>query len=275
MKEEHINPAKGFAEVNGTRLYYEVAGSGQPLVLIHGYALDSRMWNSQFDAFSTQYQVIRYDLRGFGKSAVPTGESYAYHEDLKALMEFLGIGRAHLLGLSLGGAIAINFALAYPAATQSLILADVSALDGYEWPEELERWFTPIFNAAKDGDLELAKEHWLNTGWFIPAHEKPDVTVNLNTITSGYSGWHFSNDNPVQSLVPSANERLKEINSPTLIMVGERDLSFYNHPIANRLKQQIPNSQKVVIPGVGHMANMEDPKGFNQLVLSFLAKLNL
>jgi len=275
MKEEHINPAKGFAEVNGTRLYYEVAGSGQPLVLIHGYALDTRMWDDQFDAFSKQYQVIRYDLRGFGKSAVPTGESYAYHEDLKALMEFLGIGRAHLLGLSLGGAIAINFALAYPAATQSLILADVSALDGYEWPEELERWFTPIFNAAKDGDLELAKEHWLNTGWFIPAREKPDVIVNLNKITSGYSGWHFSNDNPVQSLVPSANERLKEINSPTLIMVGERDLSFYNHPIANRLKQQIPNSQKVVIPGVGHMANMEDPKGFNQLVLSFLAKLNL
>ena len=72
MKEESVELSNGLAEVNGTRLYYEVAGSGQPLVLIHGYTLDTRMWDDQFDAFSQQYQVIRYDLRGFGKSDVPT-----------------------------------------------------------------------------------------------------------------------------------------------------------------------------------------------------------
>lgn len=276
MKVEYVKSSSGYAEVNGTRLYYEVIGSGRPLVLIHGYALDTRMWDDQIDDLSQQYQVVRYDLRGFGKSAVPTGESFAYHEDLKALLEFLGIGKVHLLGLSLGGSIAINFALTYPEATQSLILADVSALDGFEWPDELNRWFAPIYSAARAGEMALAKEHWLNTGWFTPARQKPEVASRLEQIVTDYSGWHFSHDNPVRSLEPAANERLDEISAPALVMVGERDLTFYNHPIARRLAQGIPNAQKVVVmPGVGHMANMEDPRGFNQNVLSFLADVSL
>ncbi|MCI0575581.1 MAG: alpha/beta fold hydrolase, partial [Chloroflexi bacterium] len=149
-----------FAEVNGTRLYYEVAGAGPPLVLIHGYTLDTRMWDDQFEAFAQHYQVIRYDLRGFGRSAMPTGESYTHHEDLKALLDHLGLARAHILGLSLGGGIAVNFALAYPEATQSLILVDTSVLGGFEWPEELGRWFARIHSAARDGDMRLAKQHW-------------------------------------------------------------------------------------------------------------------
>lgn len=275
MKEENVKSSSGFAEVNGTRLYYEVAGSGQLLVLIHGYTLDTRMWDEQFDIFSQQYRVIRYDLRGFGKSAIPTGESHTHHEDLKALLEFLGISQVHLLGLSLGGAIAINFALTYPEATQALILVDVSALDGFEWPDELNSWFAPIHSAAKAGEMDLAKEHWLNTGWFTPAREKPEVAAHLKKMVSDYSGWHFSHDNPVRGLVPSANERLEEVKAATLIIIGERDLSFYNHPIANRLRQHIPNAQKVIMPGVGHMANMEDPQSFNQIVLSFLAEVKL
>jgi pimeloyl-ACP methyl ester carboxylesterase len=72
----------GHAEVNGTRLYYEIAGAGHPLVLIHGYTLDNRMWEDQFEVFSKQYKVLRYDLRGFGKSAHPSpGEKYCHTED--------------------------------------------------------------------------------------------------------------------------------------------------------------------------------------------------
>lgn len=93
----------GFAEVNGTRLYYEIAGSGRPLVLIHGMTLDTRMWDDQFEPLAAQYQVVRYDARGFGKSAVPTGESYAHTDDLKALLEYLDIAHAFILGLSMGG----------------------------------------------------------------------------------------------------------------------------------------------------------------------------
>ena len=96
---------QGLAEVNGARLYYEVAGSGHPLVLIHAYALDTRMWDSQFEEFAQRYQVVRYDVRGFGRSAPPTEESYSHVEDLKALLDLLSLprppsgalhGRSHL-----------------------------------------------------------------------------------------------------------------------------------------------------------------------------------
>jgi len=115
MEGEFKESSSGFAEVNGTRLYYEVMGFGQPLILIHGYTLDTRMWDDQIAAFAQNYQVIRYLLRGFGKSGLPTGESYAHLQDLKALLEHLGIDQAHILGLSLGGAIAIDFAITYAA----------------------------------------------------------------------------------------------------------------------------------------------------------------
>jgi pimeloyl-ACP methyl ester carboxylesterase len=123
---------KDYAEVNGTRLYFEVAGSGHPMILIHGFTLDNRMWDDQFDTFALHYQVIRFDVRGFGKSALPTCESYSYAADLKALIDHLGISHAYVLGLSLGGMIAIDFALEHPEATDALILAD-TALGGFQW----------------------------------------------------------------------------------------------------------------------------------------------
>ena len=88
----------GFADVNGTRLYYELAGAGHPLVLIHGFTLDTRMWDDQFAVFAQEYQMLRYDLRGFGKSALPTGGSYAHTDDLKALLDSLHIAHASFLG---------------------------------------------------------------------------------------------------------------------------------------------------------------------------------
>src|SRR5690242_14712282 len=106
MKDE------GFAEVNGTRLCYEVAGSGHPLVLVHGFTLDKSMWDDQFSIFAERYKVIRYDLRGHGKSAVPGAEGFYHADDLKGLLDHLGVGRAHLIGLSLGAAIVTEFTLA-------------------------------------------------------------------------------------------------------------------------------------------------------------------
>lgn len=102
---------KEFAEVNGTCLYYEVAGSGEPLVLIHGFSLDTRMWDDQFGVFSRSYQVIRYDVRGFGRSAVPEEDSYTHADDLKRLLEYLGISTPHLLGLSMGAVLPPNMRL--------------------------------------------------------------------------------------------------------------------------------------------------------------------
>jgi pimeloyl-ACP methyl ester carboxylesterase len=118
---------KGFAEVNGTRLYYEIVGRGHPLVLVHGFSPNTKMWDDQFEVFAKRFKVVRYDVRGFGKSALPTvGKDYSHTKDLKALLNQLGIDYAYVVGLSMGGVIALDFALEYPEVTKALILADSS-----------------------------------------------------------------------------------------------------------------------------------------------------
>lgn len=262
-----------FAEVTGGGLYYEVAGAGSAVVLIPGFTLDTRMWDSQMEAFSRRHRVIRYDLRGAGRSPPPTGP-FAQHEDLAALLRHLGVDKAHIVGLSLGGAIAIDFALAAPAATLSLIPVDASSVSGYPWHEELRVWFAAINGAAERGDIAAAKTAWLSTGWFTPARRIPEVSAKLNAIMADYSGWHFVNKSLARRLTPPANDRLETIAAPTLVIVGELDLPFYNLPLADALATRIPGARKLVLPGAGHMANMENPQHFNEAVLDFIDRVD-
>ena len=113
----------GYLEVNKTRLYYEISGSGDPIVFIHGGFCDLRVWDDQFHTFTRDYKAIRYDLRGYGKSTLPIlKEGYKHQDDLKALLVYLGIPKAHICGQSLGGAIAVDFVLSYPEMCKSLIV---------------------------------------------------------------------------------------------------------------------------------------------------------
>src|SRR5258708_30331786 len=111
----------GFVETNGTKLYYEMMGEGHPLVLIHGGYMDRRMWDDPLAVFAQHYRVIRYDVRGFGKSELPH-VPYADRQDLAALLAFLGIEKTYLLGLSLRGGISLDFTLDYPDMGEALIL---------------------------------------------------------------------------------------------------------------------------------------------------------
>lgn len=262
----------GLAEVNGTRLYYEIAGRGHPLVLIHGFSLDTRMWDGQFEVFAQHFKVIRYDVRGFGKSApLVIEERYSHKEDLKALLEHLGISHAYIIGLSMGGGIAINFTLEYPKVTRALIPVD-SVLGGFRWSKRISELFTSLLSRGKKDGVEAAKDLWVKCPLFKPTFEKADVASRFLQIVSGYSGWHWVNTNPFRSLDPPATERLEEISIPTLIIVGERDLPDF-HTIADTLEQKIQNARKITLQGVGHMSSMEAPEEFNEAVLSFLADI--
>jgi pimeloyl-ACP methyl ester carboxylesterase len=179
----------GFADINGTRLHYEVAGSGDPLVLIHGGTLDLRMWDDQFLPFARHYQVIRYDMRDYGQSALPTGESYAPADDLMALLHHLGLTHAHILGLSLGGFVAIDFALTYPEATDTLIVVDGGVRGGPF--EAFGRTLAQVQSAAMTAGIEVANRQWLNASLFAPALENPPVALRLQQMVADYSGWHF------------------------------------------------------------------------------------
>jgi 3-oxoadipate enol-lactonase len=260
---------QGLATVNGTRLYYEVAGEGRPLVLVHGFTLDTRMWDAQFETLAQHYQVIRYDLRGFGKSALPTSESYAHSDDLKALLDYLGIARANLLGLSLGGAIIMELTLAYPELARALILVD-TVLWGFQWSAEQSAMDGAIWTKAGESGVQAAKQLWLNHPLFEPARKNPAVALRLAEIVSDYSGWHFIHNDPGRVPDPPAARRLDQFNAPTLVMVGERDLPDFQR-IADTCQQQIANARKVTLPNAGHMSNMEAPDRFNEAILSFLS----
>jgi len=263
----------GHAEVNGTRLYYEVAGAGHPLVLIHGYTLDNRLWEDQFEVLSKQHKVLRYDLRGFGKSAHPSpGEKYCHTEDLKALLDFLMIPKAYVMGLSMGGGIAIEFTLEHPEAARALIPVD-STLGGFSYSEEFDAIFTGLYSKCANEGVDSAKKVWMACQLFEPIFEIPEAASRFSQMVSDYSGWHWStNSDAMQSITPAAIGRLEEIKVPTLIMVGERDMpDFLN--IARVMAQDIPNARLVTHEDVGHMSNMEDPESFNREALSFFESL--
>lgn len=260
---------QGFADVNGTHLYYEMAGSGHPLILIHEFALDTRMWDNQFEVFAQQNQVLRYDGHGYGKSEFPTTEAYDHSDDLRALMGHLGIDQAHLIGLSMGGRNAINFGLTYPEATDTLIAVD-TGLDGYHGVGEPP--LRSIWRIAQQDGIEAAKTAWLHHPFFDAAREQAVVTTQLTQMVSTYSGWHWVNRDPGIVPAPVAIQRLDTIQAPTLIIMGERALPDL-HGIASILAQGIPGAERVLMPGVGHLVNMEDPERFNEIVLGFLAEV--
>lgn len=261
----------GFAAVNGTRLYYETAGSGPPLVLIHGHTLDTRMWDDQFAPFAAQYRVIRYDLRGYGRSDLPSAEPYDPAADLHALLALLNAPSAHIIGLSMGGGVAIDYALAYPEATLSLIAVD-SALGGHRFSEEFLATLALPTQVAADAGVAAAREIWLEDPLFVPARRNPDVASRLEAIIEAYSGWHWQNRNPARTPGGPAAQRLGTISAPALVVLGVLDVPDF-HRIAETLAREIPAARQATLPKAGHMSNMEAPDAFNQVVLDFLNSL--
>jgi pimeloyl-ACP methyl ester carboxylesterase len=259
----------GFVEAGGGRLYVETAGSGAAVIFLHGFSLDARMWDDQVEAFAPHYRVVRYDLRGFGRSDVPTGP-YSPADDLKALMRQLDISRAHLVGLSLGGGVAVDFALAYPDSISALVPVDL-ALGGYRWSAVWDESMKLLWKLGRSGDVAGAQQLWLKHPLFAPALAHASG-ARLRQMVQDYSGWHWLHPDPGRGLEPPAAGRLAEIQAPTLVVIGEHDLPDF-HAIADLLHKQIRGARKAVLPGAGHMANMEAPEQFNEVVLNFLEEI--
>ena len=142
-----MRAVQGVATMNDGSLYYEVTGDGPPLVFLHGFSVDHRMWDSQVDFFAQHHQVIRYDLRGFGRSSLPT-EPYAHVDDLRALLDHLQLTQATLVGLSRGGSVALDFTLTYPQRVDKLVLVD-SVLGGYRWSTEQRQLDQAVWETAR------------------------------------------------------------------------------------------------------------------------------
>jgi pimeloyl-ACP methyl ester carboxylesterase len=263
----------GFAEVNGTRLYYEVAGAGDSIVLIHGNFGDRRYFDGQFDALARRHRVLRYDVRGYGKSMLPDeGVPYSDFEDLEALLAHLDIDRAHIAGFSMGSAIAVDFCLAFPDQCSSLI-AIGPWFYGYDSPlaQTLFQDFGTITAAAVSGGREAALKQLLAATWWYPEKVPPRAFDRVKAIWSDYNFWHFNNPDPRRFFTPSAAEQLERITVPALIITAEYDLDACR-AAAYQMDAEIPDSTMVDMASATHFMFIEEPEEVNVAMLDFLVK---
>lgn len=265
----------GTIETGSGKLYYEMAGQGETLVLIHAGFVDSRMWDDQWAALAERYRVVRFDMRGFGRSDAATAPTPRRH-DLLAVFDQLGIARATLIGCSLGGEVALDFALEQPERVSALIL--VSAVPGgFQLEGDPPPHVLDMIGAMQAGNLERAGDLqvciWVDGMFRQP--EAVDATVRARAremcrIPLAQHTWPIVDMQPAQPLDPPAVERLETLDLPVLIIDGALD-----HPEVLRagdvMAARIPNARKVVIPGGAHVVSMEQPGAFNASVESWLA----
>jgi 3-oxoadipate enol-lactonase len=268
----------GFAELNDTSFYYEVAGEGHPLVLLHGGLVDRRLWDDQFDVFAQHYKVMRFDMRGFGDSGLLKTDTkpYSQRQDLYALLQFLGIEKTYLIGLSMGGGLAVDFTLEHPEVVDALITVG-AGLSGFENEDSSNALWVEADEAFKQRDIARAVEITLRIWTDGPSRSPEGVDPGVRERVRVMSTRNFSRPDDVDAqepleLVPPAISRLSEIHAPTLIVVGDQDVHDIL-TIGNTLERGIAGAKKVVIPGTAHHLNMEKPGEFNRVVLDFLGGL--
>ncbi len=271
----------GYLSVEGAELFYEVAGKGLPLVLIHAGVADHRMWDETFERFAQRSRTVRYDMRNFGKSP-SAAVSFSNRADLRALLDHLEIDRAAVLGVSFGGRTALEFTLEFPERVSRLILVS-TGLQGLDHePTAREK---ALFQRDEElGDAEdwegmaaLDVELWVE-GPGQPAGRAPAGARQMvrAMALSNYVGESrrfpagSKEPNPVP-LEPAAVTRLHEVAVPTLIMVGELDTSA-TLAAADRLADGIPDAQKVSFEGTAHMLSLEEPERFESTALEFLRR---
>jgi pimeloyl-ACP methyl ester carboxylesterase len=270
--------------VNGVDLYWEEHGTGDPLLLVMGLAADSTAWMFQVPAFAERYRTITFDNRGVGRSAKPTGP-YTIHQmadDAACLLDALGVSRAHVLGVSMGGMIAQELALRHPERVRSLVLACT-----YPEPDpdvERQRQFSVT---ALGGTITATGETRIDLQALDPMlffqHLLPRVfnqsyideaLPRLLQLFGGALQHGFSMEailGQVEAVMGHrATDRLHQIRVPTLVITGDADLLVPPHS-SDVIARHIPGAKLVKVPGGSHGFNFETPDVFNRHVLDFLA----
>ncbi len=263
----------GRVVVPGGLIYWEAAGDGAPVVLIHGGNLDRRMWDAQFAALQRDYRVIRYDARGFGRSSA-ADTAFRAPDDLAALLQALGIDKAAIVGLSMGGGIAIDFALAYPQMVDRVLLAAPSVTGG-TWAADTDTaWLVDGRAAFARGDSVGLSVAWLQSDYIRSALRPPETAAWLRAmlIDNAPHLMQRARDQDIEREVsPPAANRLEQLRAPMLLVVGDADTPFILD-IARAIETRAPNVRRVSLPGVGHMVNVEAEAEFNRELLAFLKR---
>lgn len=258
------------ATIHGARIHYERDGAGLPVVLLHAGVADSRMWEPQVPAFAKHFDVIRPDMRGFGQSELPP-ERWSPVADLLGLIDQLHLKPAHIVGCSMGGQVAIDFALQHGERISKLVLVG-PAVSGAEFGPKYPELWREMSEAEKTHDVDAMIRADMRVWLDGPRRRSGYVKEPLRTLFFDMGKTSFANDfesAPIENVEPPAAERLHEISAPTLVMVGDEDAP----PIFDAvelLMEKVPHARKVVIHDAAHLPNLEHPEEFNRAVLGFL-----
>ncbi len=261
----------GYAEVNGSKLYYQTAGGGPWVVLIHGGLVDRRLWDDQFHHFAKHFSVLRYDLRGYGRSQFPD-KPFSHIEDLYSLLRLLKIEKASFVGLSVGGNIAMEFAVAHPEMIDKLVLV-ASSLRGSKVPRSAEN--TAVYETAEKKGMMPAVEMWLENPLFATGRGNPKYVKRIRRmLIDNYKYWGPTPE-PIPEVwpTPPTAGKISAIKVPTLIVVGDKDAENIRQ-ISDILSRDIAGSKKTIITNVSHHLNMEKPAEFNRIVIDFLRSIH-
>jgi pimeloyl-ACP methyl ester carboxylesterase len=258
-------------ELNGARIHYRRSGAGYPVVFLHAGVADSRMWEPQASGLGKHFDVIAPDMRGYGKSELPA-MSWSPIADVLALMDALHIREApHVVGCSIGGGLAIDFALEHPDRVSKLVLVG-AGVSGQPYDDKYDSLFTEVNAAEESKDLDVLNEAEMKL-WLVGSGRTPgQVDQRLRDLFLDMNGISLKADftsAPTRKLDPPAFGRLAEIKAPTLVVVGDEDLSEIQDT-AELLVSKIPGARKAVIHDAAHLPNLEHPEKFNRLVLDFL-----
>ena len=260
-----------YLELDDFRLHYmdypgpPAADDKPPVVMLHGFTIDHRMWVADAEQLSQWYRVLVPDSRGHGLSGAPeTNYSRAHRvADLAAFLDRLSIDRIHLVGLSMGGTTALGVALTHPERLASLTLVSTSAA-GYDHGPKIRK----IDEIARTKDVQTALTKWIQATLRYFGSDLKHVRDLLEVMMRDHSGAIWAD--PMRGKYPPENDlaRVDQIELPTLIMVGEKDQPFV--PLAKTLHEKISGSRLMILPSVGHMVNLEIPNDFRATLKAFV-----
>jgi pimeloyl-ACP methyl ester carboxylesterase len=275
---DSIQSQTGYVDVEGGQIYYEVAGEGHPLVLIHAGVAHLDMWDYQWEAFTRRYSCIRYDTRGFGRSKTDSEEvSFSNRQDIYDLLTHLGVDKTYVMGVSRGGQIATDFTLEHPEMVEALIpvAAGLSGHDGGASEAEIAL-FTEAEKLWEAKDFEKLADMEVRMWADGPGQPEGRAARHVREHLREMILFNYTNqtiEGKPRVLDPPAAGRLSEIKVPTLVIVGDLDFSDVTSA-ADAMAEGIPGAKEVVIPGTAHMINMEQPEEFTRIVLDFLGSLD-
>ena len=266
----------GFVNIDNAKLYVETAGKGMPLLMIHAGVADCRQWNNEFAYFAQDCYVIRYDMRGYGKSETVEGE-FSHMSDLVSLLNALGIDEPLVvMGCSMGGGLAMDLALTHPSKVKALIMVG-SAPSGLELDVPTPPKFADAEKAFEAGNFDLVAEIETQI-WFDGTGRTPEqVNQTMRKLLYDMDRLALSHEAKQQGKrLPNTDtpafDRLKDLDIPVLIIVGSHDTP-YIHAAADYLEENLNLGRKVIIEDAAHLPNMDHPQKFQEIVKDFLAGL--